>query len=42
MYLKSDSINYQHDFPQEAYFENIKDDLTQAQEIDAALKIGSS
>ena len=42
MYLKSDSINYQHDFPQEADFENIEDDLTQAQKIDAALKIGSS
>ena len=42
MYLKSDSINYQHDFPQEADFENIEDDLTQAQKIDVALKIGSS
>ena len=42
MYLKSDSINYQHDFPQEADFENIEDDLTQAQNIDAAFKIGSS
>ena len=42
LYLKSDSINYQHDFPQEADFENIEDDLTQAQKIDAALKIGSS
>ena len=42
MCLKSDSINYQHDFPQEADFENIEDDLTQAQKIDVALKIGSS
>ena len=42
MYRNSDSINYQHDFPQEADFENIEDDLTQAQKIDAALKIGSS
>ena len=42
MYLKSDSINYQHDFPQEADFEIMEDDLTQAQKIDAALKIGSS
>ena len=42
MYLKSDSINYQHDFPQEADFENIEDNLTQAQKIDVALKIGSS
>ena len=41
MYLKSHSINYQHDFPQEADFEHIEDDLTQAQKIDAALKIGS-
>ena len=40
MYLKSDNINYQHDFPQEADFENIEDDLTQAPKIDAALKIG--
>ena len=42
MYLKSDSINCQHDFPQEADFENIEDDLTQAQKIDTALKIGYS
>ena len=42
MYLKSDSINYQHDFPQEADFENIEDDLTQGEKIDAAFKIGSS
>ena len=41
MYLKSDSINCQHDFPQEADFENIEDNLTQAQKIDGALKIGS-
>ena len=42
MYLKSDSINYEQDFPQEADLENIEADLTQAQKIDAALKIGSS
>ena len=42
MYLKSDSINYQHDCPQEADFENIEDDLTQVQNINAALKICSS
>ena len=42
MYLTSDGINYQHGFPQGADFENIEDDLTQAQKIDAALKIGSS
>ena len=42
MYLNSDSINYQRDSPQEADFENIEDDLTQAQKIDVALKIGSS
>ena len=42
MYLKSDNINHQHDFPQEADFENIEDDLTQGPKIDAALKIGSS
>ena len=42
MYLKSDSINHQHDFPQEADFEIVEDDLTQAQKIDVVLKIGSS
>ena len=42
MYLESDSINYQHDFPQEADFEIMEDDLTQAQKIDVTLKIGSS
>ena len=41
MYLKSDSINFQHDSPQKEDFENIEDDLTEAQKIDAALKIGS-
>ena len=38
LYLKSDSNSY----PQEADFENIETDLTQAQKIDAALKINSS
>ena len=42
MYLKSNSINYQHDFPQQADFENIETDLTHAQKIDAASKISSS
>ena len=42
MYLKSDSINCEHDFPQEVDIENIEDDLTKAQKIGAALKIGSS
>ena len=41
MFLTSDSINYQHDFQQEADFEAIEDDLTQAQKIDAVLKMGS-
>ena len=42
IYLKSDSINHQHDFPQEADVKNIEDDLTQTQKIDVALEIGSS
>ena len=42
LYPKSDSNSYHYDFPQEADFEIMEDDLTQAQKIDAALKIGSS
>ena len=42
LYLKLDSISYHYDFPQEADSEIMEDDLTQAQKIDVALKIGSS
>ena len=42
MYLKSDSNSYHYDFPQDADFELMEDDLRQGQKIDAALKIGSS
>ena len=41
LYLKSDSNSYHFDFPPEADFEIMEDDLTQAQKIDATLKIGS-
>ena len=42
LYLKSESNSYHYDFPQDADFEIMEDDLIQAQKIEAALKTSHS